>query len=149
FAPGAGFDYFSTTERDANNVSRDVPFPSPVRLKLEGARSVRVRAVDGDGHPIPRVSVLVSGISRIGNRSEQHSIPSREFAVTTGADGVALFDWLPNDFPNRLDLVAESAEYRQFDDVHISPDDRRAEIDVRMLRRAKLAGRVFRADGKP
>ena len=64
---GAGFDYF---ENYRTRPAADYPpLPADVTLTLDGAQTVRVKAVDSTGQPVPGVEIGPTHLSKIGKVS--------------------------------------------------------------------------------
>ncbi len=72
------------------------PLPDQLTLTLDGAQTVRVKAVDQDGKPIAGVNVGISSMHKAN-----HEWFNNWFSVNAGIwpatdkDGIAVLDWLP------------------------------------------------------
>ena len=90
---GAGFDYF---ENYRTWPPADYPpLPADVSLILDGAQTVRVKAVDSKGEPVSGVDIgppLAQKIGKVGYANFSQSVAAR---AATDRQGFATFDWLP------------------------------------------------------
>jgi RNA polymerase sigma factor (sigma-70 family) len=148
---GAGFDYVSTlaAKRGQERTPRRTPLPEAVALKLAGARTVRVKAVDSANRPVAGVSINPWYVKQ-HNKPEDVNLSGSEDVVTkTDASGVAVFDWLPEDFEQSISFLSHSQEYSYVEPVWIKREAPAAELTMRLLRKARIAGRVLAADGRP
>jgi RNA polymerase sigma factor (sigma-70 family) len=143
--PGVGFDYFET--------SRSVPPmftppPPEVRLVLDGVRTVRVKAVDSAGRPVPEVE-LVPWLLRKKGKLNDVNLSGFEIKARTDAAGIATFDWLPADMQGQAMFLLASPEYFLPDRVEYEADRPVAEVVARVLRNVRISGRVVKPDGAP
>jgi hypothetical protein len=144
--PGVGFDYF---ENDRGGWVTPWPrLPLGARLVLDGARTVRVRAVDSAGRPVPGVEMAISMIQKKGKFGPLHfgGFPLRP---VTDANGVATFDWLPAGLMDRTFVSSASRAYFDPNLPSLNADKPDAEITVPVLRRTRITGKVTRPDGSP
>jgi RNA polymerase sigma factor (sigma-70 family) len=144
--PGVGFDYF---ENDRGGWVTPWPrLPRNARLVVDGARTVRVRAVDSAGRPVPGVEMEISMIQKKGKFGAVHfgGFPLRP---VTDANGVATFDWLPAGLMGRTSVSSASRAYFDPDLPSLDADKPDAEIRVPILRLTRISGRVTRPDGSP
>jgi hypothetical protein len=147
---GAGFDHFSTLTEPRGKDRR--PLPDRLDLKLDGARMVRVRAVDANGQPLAGAKIIPFRI-RTHEQAEAARVSDWEAAARfTDGDGMAVFDWLP---ANALDLIS----FRGYVSEHantgaailgqVAPDGTGADVTIHFTRRSRIMGRVTFADGRP
>jgi beta-lactamase regulating signal transducer with metallopeptidase domain/protocatechuate 3,4-dioxygenase beta subunit len=143
---GVGFDYF---ENYRTKHAQDLaPPPDEVALVLDGARSVRIKAVDSSGQPVSGITFLPWYIDKPGKLEFANIGGSTTGRATTGADGVATFDWLPT-------RVNEGVPFLIHDDNYSCPEspvyqgDGATELTARLLRNERISGIVRQADGRP
>jgi RNA polymerase sigma factor (sigma-70 family) len=147
---GQGFDYaeYGRSDRHGRN-DAGVPaaeLPGSVTLRLDQARTVRIRALDRSGQPLAGFGFHPWLLGREG-RSEVN-LASARFVSKTGPDGTATFDWLP---------PAKGRGLLQFWPVDEGYANRRVIVEeeetkpvtARMVQTETLRGRVTRPDGSP
>lgn len=143
--PGAGFDYAEFGERfigDAPVGVAPAELPAVVPLTLGESRTVRIKALDETGAPASGVPLAVWLLRKDGRLSTVNYW-SRIHLAVTGADGVAVFDWLPRTldtltfFPRSLSL----SHYR----IDVTPDQVEPVV-VRVTQNVPLRGRVALPD---
>ncbi len=123
--------------------------PREVPLVLQGAQTVRVRAVDSGGKPIAGVAIYPWGIS--APRPQRFS-DCRLIDVLTADNGVATFDWMPINLRSlkcgiRSDDYALPARVERQLQLAFANGDR--ELTALLLRRTQISGRVVGPNGKP
>jgi RNA polymerase sigma factor (sigma-70 family) len=150
--------------------------PNTVELVLDGARTVRVKAVDGTGAPIPGIGIypwlfLKNGKGKPGKDNDANMSGSRAVQAKTDGQGIATFDWLPElkrdltfwsidpncDLPRTiLRMPSEAKTFqararRVFEDIRdgISRQDDGVTITMRLRRSETIRGRVTRPNGRP
>jgi beta-lactamase regulating signal transducer with metallopeptidase domain len=144
---GAGFDYFENY-RSAPAVSGG-PLPPDVSIRLSGARTVRIQAVDTAGKPVPGVEfepwyIQLAGkldSANIGGSSPAHS--------RTDSAGVATFDWLPTDIEESVPFLVYPGNYSCPARPVYKPGLDGAVIEARLLRNTRIKGVVRHRDGRP
>ncbi len=146
---GQGFDYAEYGQIDANRRSQGgspaSSLPRSVDLKLDGVRTVRIKAVNGGRQPLSWIGFHPWLLHKQGRRSCV-TISSHILSATTGPDGIATFDWLP-----------PSNDLLQFWPVGESYADRRVTVEVgqtgfataRLDQKERIRGRVVQPDGSP
>lgn len=148
--PGRGFDYSEYGEVAPNGQAIDgIPageVPATVALTLDGARTVRIRAVDPSGKPLAGVKFAPWYLAKEGRRSHADLPASRAFLATTGPDGVAAFDWLP---PTKGPLIFWPREEGYAHRRVVVEEDVAAPGVARMVKTESIRGRVIRPDGSP
>lgn len=143
--PGVGFDYFETSQSTPPTFR---PPPPEVRLHLDGARTVRVKAVDSSGRPASGID-LVPWLVRKKGKLNEVNLSAFEVKSRTDATGVATFDWLPAEMQGRATFLNASPDYSLADRVDYDADRPVAEVAARVSRNVRVAGRVARPDGTP
>ena len=149
---GGGFDYCDYSNRGNRNAGPQ-PLPAKLALTLNGARSVRVHAIDSLGQPVPGIDVVPWTVSkpkqaRYANLSGFQSKLER---AQTDANGIATIDWLPRDFTNRVTFLAKSNEFHlpQSPSLEADPNGDVADLEMQLLRVTRISGTVHTADGNP
>lgn len=143
-----GFDYFVYFP-SARKGEKAVSITSPVKLTLDGAKTVEVAAIDHVDRPLPGVGIQLAMVQRSG-RETQGDLPRDELTrVTTDEDGMATFDWIPHDQAGHFQVICRSPEFET--DLFQSIDVRTGQKQflLRLWRKTKLSGRVEMADGTP
>lgn len=147
FKGGAGFDYVSTLkERDGRE---RVPLPADVALVLSGARTASVKVVDSADRPVAGLAAAPFYIDRPDRTEEANLSGSKAVQSVTDAAGVVTFDWLPADVGRGIGIYSASHEYSYFEPVRVSQKSPPVVGTMRLIRKARLSGRVLRADGTP
>jgi protocatechuate 3,4-dioxygenase beta subunit len=138
-----GFDY-------AHKVRPRGP-QEPLTLTLDGARTLRVKAVGRDGKPIAGVKVGPLVIQKPGHPPSGINLSgTSESWPVTGEDGTVTLDWLPGRFERALQIIIRSGDYSTRDAVtYLSADDPADELTITLLPIERLSGRVTHADGRP
>lgn len=145
--PGQGFDYaeFGPHENELWNGGTPAPnLPESVTLTLDGARVVRIQAVDAHDKALAGVEFHPLSIKKEGRQTEV-SLLSKAVEVQTGADGIATFDWLPT---NKQPLLFRPSD--EFALRLVPVDEEETEIvTTRVDQLGTIRGRVVRPDGSP
>ncbi len=144
--PGVGFDYFEN-DRGGWLTPWSRP-PRGARLVLDGARTIRVRAVDSAGRPVPGVEIVTTGIRKKGKFGAVY-FGGFPLWPRTDVNGVATFDWLPADLMGRTSVSSASPGYIDPELPWLDADKPDAELTVPVLRRTRVSGKVTRPDGTP
>jgi len=119
--------------------------PASIALALDGARTVRIKAVDRDGRPLAAVEFSPWLLHKEARRS-QVNLASAIFSSTTGPDGVAEFDWLPSNneaitfWPNSEDYAHRRVELKEAEN---------GPVTATLTRNGSIRGRVAMPDGLP
>ena len=90
---GSGLDYFENYRTWP--FTDFPPLPAEVSLALDGAQTVRVKAVDSKGEPVPGVEINSALLTKIGKVSSTNISASAAARAVTDRQGFATFDWLP------------------------------------------------------
>ena len=148
--PGRGVDAVDLGPVDENGTARGgvagAELPDEVALTLAGARTVQVRAVDADGRPLAGVAFSPWLVRPTGRRGMLNLGGRRHFEATSGADGVATFDWLPpGPEPVTIWPASPGFAHRR---VEVAPDAI-GPVTATLARTEAIRGRVTHPDGTP
>ncbi len=153
--PGVGCDYFENYRSTWS--FRFSPPPSSARLVLDGARTVRIRAIDSAGRPVQGLEMYPITIQKKGKLRSVNLTPL-SIDPRTGADGVATFDWLPAQLAGWTQFSPVSAwggqslaeiQYAPSELPALDPDKPAAELTAHFLRCTRVSGKVSMPDGSP
>jgi RNA polymerase sigma factor (sigma-70 family) len=144
---GVGFDY-ATTLKEKQGRER-LPLPADVSLVLSGARTVRVKAVDGADRPVAGLTVYPWYFERPDRAEHANVAGCGAVQAVTDAGGVATFDWIPADVGPGVTFLSRSREYSYFEPLLLKADSPAEGGTLRMIRMARLSGRVLGPDGTP
>lgn len=147
YKEGRGFDYVTT--RINRREPERKPLPGEISLKLTGARTVRVQALDRAKRPVPSVSIYPWYVEKPGAIEDANLSGCVPLQVKTDAQGIAVFDWLPLEFVNGISFLCHSSEYSYTQQVSIKAASPVAELTTTLLRKTKISGKVTRPDGRP
>jgi len=143
-----GFDYATAGER--GNRQALLPLPDQLALTLDGAKTTRFKAVDGDDKPIGGVNIGVWTLEKKGHRHFFNSpLVNAELWPATGPDGIAVLDWLPQDFGRAMGFGARAEGLYALGPIWIMADPPTDLLTVTFLPVETLSGRVTHADGRP
>jgi hypothetical protein len=143
---GVGFDYF---ENYRSKPARDFPPPPPkVTLTLDGARTVRVKAVDSSGDPVAGVGITPWYIGKPDKVDEANIAGCPIVTATTDAAGVAVFDWMPGQVERGVPYLVRPGAYSCPERPLYEPPGP-TELSARLLRDTRLSGVVRLPDGHP
>jgi hypothetical protein len=144
-----GFDY-RTAER-GGSAAQTNPLPNEVALKLDGARSLRVRTVDHNGQAVAGVKIGPWYIRKPGYEADINLSGATSLWPTTDAAGEVLLDWLPEEFEQALPIMASVSDkyYAREHYTAIQADKPASELTIELLPLEKLSGLVTHADGSP
>ena len=147
---GRGLDYaeFGKIDERGNSQGGVKPseVPATVALTLDGARTAKIRAVDEEGNPLAGVRFGPWLIQKEGRRGQLNLGAYRAFGASTGADGVATFDYLPP--TKRLLQFWPQAEGFALRRV-IVEEDATDPVTTTLTRTETIRGRVTFPDGSP
>ena len=143
---GAGFDYFENyRSRPTDKIG---PLPGEVTIRLDGSRTVRVKAVDTGGRPVPGVELAPGSF---GSRRSS-MLPTLKYwraCARTDELGMATFNWLPANVENGVPIVVLLGEYSCPSSPTFSGGVNETVLEARLLRNARIGGVVRHADGRP
>jgi RNA polymerase sigma factor (sigma-70 family) len=144
---GVGFDYVSTliTKHDEERK----PLPDAVSLKLNGARTVRVQALDKAKRPLPGINIYAWYVQKPGMLEDANLSGCESLFAKTDARGVAVFDWLPVQFENAISFLCDSPDYSYTHQVSIKPDAAVADLTTTLLHKGTISGKATWPDGRP
>jgi len=151
-----GFDYVMLIkERDFyNNFSTMRPPPpsaEPILLKLDGARTLDVKLVDGDGQPMADIGLYPWLFNKTANGDDQFNTAFvvDEFSNKTNSSGIATFDWLPTWEKSTnftfWPMTNHSHNQRATVDMSSSVDN----FTIELARGVMVGGIARKADGTP
>jgi hypothetical protein len=144
--PGVGFDYFENYR-----IWPAFPWnppPRSARLVLNGVRTVRVRAVDSAGRPVPGVEMYPVQIQKKGKLRSVNLSPL-SIDPRTDAKGVATFDWLPADLLYGTSFFPASLSHDLVELPVLVVNKPETELIARVLRTTRVSGKVTLPDGSP
>ncbi|WZP00150.1 sigma-70 family RNA polymerase sigma factor [Isosphaeraceae bacterium EP7] len=148
---GQGFDF--TTSRSMLGLglatvllgTKAADFPSTTDLTLDSPRTLKIKAVDRDNKPLAGVRLAPNEIRKKG-KSPEIRISSRSLGATTGPDGIATFDWLPQ--TDHYIVIYPRQEGYSRRQIIVKPGDS-GPIVAALARNETIRGRVTRPDGTP
>jgi hypothetical protein len=144
-----GFDY-ATAEQARRSQQELLPLPKRLTLTLDGARSLRVKAVDQQGKPLAGVHVGPWNIRKLGREADVNLSGTTQWWPTTGADGIMVLDWLPRQFELSLPIMTRCEGYSALEHYSsITADKPADELTIQLFPREELAGRVTHAGRQP
>jgi len=144
-----GFDY-RTANRARASTAELYPLPDQLELKLDGARTVRVKAVDQNGKPVARVKVAPWYLRKPGYEADVNLSGVPALKSVTDSEGIAVLDWLPEKFEQYLPITCLSEDYYPREhSTSIKAEMPVNELTVELLPLERLSGRVTFADGRP
>ena len=129
---------------------------TPLIMKLDGAQSIRIKAIDSEGKPISGLKVvpLRFNVPRSAFCFPLAAIPRLEQA--TDDEGLAIFDWIPLDshWPSNKEYVvffevASVDDDWTFGKLSISLTEHGVVTPLRMQRTVPVRGKVAFEDGRP
>jgi beta-lactamase regulating signal transducer with metallopeptidase domain len=145
---GVGFDYF---ENYQSLQSRErPPLPERIELTLDGARTVRVEAVDSSGRPLPDVPFVPWTIQKPGKIADANVAGSSLIVSRTDERGIAVFDWLPKEMVDgSAFLVVRNENLFCPKAPVLKADGNDAVLTAKLLRTVPITGKVLFPDGSP
>ncbi|MBN1345328.1 MAG: M48 family metalloprotease [Phycisphaerae bacterium] len=144
---GVGFDYFAREER-SHSIGEE-PLPSEMKFVLDGVDPVRVRATDSAGRPIAGTSITPFRIKKPGKDRGVDVAGSVTSRSRTDARGVATFDWFPANIADLAPFTHWDRRYHLPKSIAIRPSATDRELEVVLLGKTSISGRVLQPDGKP
>lgn len=149
-----GFDYFENY-RDFFHPFTAKDIPDHVSLVLDGARSIRIHAVNNAKFNVPGVRFVPWILCKKDKVWYVNLSGSALAGVVTDEAGIATFDWLPSTAASApkeefgVTFLAQSDDYDWPDPPNAIPYDQNDELTARVLRNGIISGKVTFADGKP
>ena len=146
---GVGFDY-ATAERSRGSIEKMHPLPTEVALKLEGARTIKVKAVDQAGEPLAGVRIGAWYLKKPNYEADINFSGTSDKYPQTGVDGTVVLDWLPKEVDRGYSIIYRTENHFAQDHALFIPADKPVEeLTIHLLPLAELKGRVTHADGRP
>lgn len=143
--PGVGFDYF---ENYRTRPATDFPsLPEEVALTLDGAQTIRIKAIDSKGQPVPDVAFSPWIFQKPGKTDRVNLFRSVITMATTDRAGEAAFAWFPKE--------VGGTSFRTRGGPYTHPNMPRyeregpTELTCRLIHDARLTGIVRLPDGRP
>ena len=124
-----------------------VPVPDDVALTLRRGRTVTLRAVDSAGGPVPGVVFEMEGLVLKGRAVLPGTLRIAE--ATTGASGVARWDWVPEECSWANPVIPPEGFIEDARPIFFFSRQGDVTRNVLFWRKARLSGRVVNADGSP
>jgi hypothetical protein len=147
---GVGLDYWVGLNQEGRAVE---DLPEKLTLTLNGARPVRVQAIDSAGRPVAGVTIMPWTIQKPGKKIYANfsgGFMSRLVESVTDANGLATIDWIPVDFTDRITFLMQSKEFHLPDSPAVANDlNGEFELVMTLLRTTKISGTVLAEDGNP
>ena len=88
------------------------PLPDEVSLKLNGARTVRVKAIDSNNRPLSGIRIYPWLVEKPGMLENANLTGCDPLHAKTDAQGDAVFDWLPGEFVYAIPFVCQSPDHQ-------------------------------------
>jgi thiol-disulfide isomerase/thioredoxin len=144
-----GLDY-ATGARSRGAVAEEHPLPTELRLKLDGARTFKVKAVDRDNRSVSGVRVGTWLVQKPNYEAEINVSMTALRAPVTDENGEAVIDWLPAKTARSWTIMYHAENQYALDHAFFIPaNDPKEEITINLLPIEELSGRVTHADGRP
>jgi beta-lactamase regulating signal transducer with metallopeptidase domain len=155
---GAGLDYHECFPSAKSGVAAALPgapvrdLPARIELVLDGARVIRIHAVDPDHQPIRDARFVPWRITRRHKRFPVNLSGSDLAAVDSDADGTAAFDWIPRETwndPGTTFLVRGRQHHWPDAPETLYPGEEDIDVTARLIPNTTISGTVSFADGRP
>lgn len=144
---GSGFDYFENAT--PRSYAAPPPPPAEVSLVLDGARTVRIRAVDTAGHPVAGAVFTPWYIGKPGKADQANLSGNPTVRVATGVDGVAVFDWLPAEADPAVPFLVRAGAGYSCPKSPMYELGGPTELTATLLRDTTISGTARLPDGTP
>ena len=151
---GVGLDYLSLPDAERATTG-DLPQPldlsRPQFLKLDGARTVKIKLIDPEGRPIQGVRVAPWYFHKPKwEGSDDLNISSVEdFQTKSDSAGVAVFDWIPFWDKEPTWFWPSDRDRWTGDRITVNLSQVFSETTVQLQRRVPVRGEVRHSDGRP
>lgn len=151
---GLGLDYrayFDPKKYQTKEPQTKPSLEEPIELKLEGAQTIRVRAIDDSNEePVPGASTYLWLTKKPGEVDDLNlGYFTKQLAVKTDDRGWATFDWIPGwEERNQLTFWSMHDEYGHLRGNY-DLDKGEGLLVMRQAKLVKLSGRVIYPDGRP
>jgi beta-lactamase regulating signal transducer with metallopeptidase domain len=149
--PDIGLDYFAYRKpgKRANNPYAIAADTKSIKFVLNGARTARLRIVDGNQRPLPGVRVS-PWYFECPRKGDDFNVSAMEtFTKTTNAAGGATFHVIPADNWRKTPFTISKPDYAMSDRPMFDPDATAEEIRVVLLHKEVVRGSVSFPDGRP
>ena len=143
-----GLDY-ATSERGVGNLAEPNPLPPELTLKLDGARSATVQAVDAAGNPLSGIAIGPWIIHKEGYETHINLGGAGKPRPVTDKRGQVTIDWLPAKYRQISITNTADRQYSTSHSVGLVSDRPETDLVFKFLPFEKLSGRVTYPDGKP
>jgi|GEM_PF-2275060 len=144
-----GFDY-ATSDRGRGSLATTHPLPERIALKLDGARTVRFKAIDQNGKPVRGVRVGPWTVHKPDSEAEINLSGTSATWPATDENGSVVLDWLPERFEQSLSFIHRVEGYYAAEhSVYMLANKPVDEFTINLLPLVKLSGRVTHPDGRP
>jgi hypothetical protein len=149
--PEIGLDYFNYRSPGAtsNNPYTLAADTKSIKFVLNGARTARLRIVDGNQRPLAGVRVAPWYIQRPRKGREFNVQALETFTKTTDAAGRATFHIIPADHKGKTPFSISKPDYAMSDRPSFDPNSTSDEIRVVLLQKEPVRGNVSFPDGRP
>jgi len=145
---GRGFDYWTSMPKRGADAE---VCPEKLTLTLNGARRVRVRAIDSAGQPVSGIKVTPWSITKQGKSFYANlsgGLMSPLVNSNTDAQGIATVDWIPTDFANSITFLMGSKDYHLPQSPAVTPDMKEEdELTMNLFATTLISGTVLSEDG--
>jgi beta-lactamase regulating signal transducer with metallopeptidase domain len=145
--PGAGFDYYENYRTWPSKGGENIP--EAVTLVLNGAETVRVKAIDSQGHAVPGVVVRLNSPKKRAKLSYTSLGSSRVAWARTNSEGIAIFDWLPPDRETDKTIALAPGSYFAPGRPMLETERKSLETTLQVVRETLLRGKVVKPDVRP
>ena len=151
--PGVGFGYDLLPRPDRGPDADPAPLPDRVAVRLSPTFTHRVRLVardpaTGELRPVAGEGASVWYVRQPGRADDINLGGTALARTTTGANGEAVFDWLPTDFERAIPLwLGGDGHGRLRGRIDAENPAETQTVELEPL--ATLAGRVTNPDGSP
>ncbi len=150
---GLGMDYLSMPPAERATTG-DVPQPLDLSrtqiLKLDGARTVKIKLIDPEGRPIEGVCVAPWYFQKPewGYLDKLNIGSVEDFQKKTDAAGVATFDWIPSWHREQIIFWPSAPDQWTGDRITWEPTHNSAVKTALLQRTVPVRGQVRHADGR-
>ncbi len=145
FKAGLGFDYFENYDSFPTAIRLDVP--ANVQLKLDGHTAVQVKVVNTQNQPVAGVSVTPWSIQKSGRVSYINL--SGEQLGKTDANGLATFDWIPNDLKGSVTFLIQDDRFHCPAPPTYVAGTSNKDLEAMVWSLCSVNGKVLHEDGTP
>jgi beta-lactamase regulating signal transducer with metallopeptidase domain/protocatechuate 3,4-dioxygenase beta subunit len=149
--PEIGLDYFNyrspgETPGNPYTLAADT---KAIKFVLNGARTARLRILDGNERPLAGVRVAPWYLERPRKGRDLNTQGMETFTQTTDGAGRATFHIIPADNRRKTPFSISKPDYVMSDRPNFDPNSTSDEIRVVLLHKEPLRGSVSFPDGKP